>query len=636
MAPTDRSEAGRVSHVPIAEHALLSDRHSAALVTSAGSVDWLCFPRFDSASVFAAILDDDAGHWSLRPAGEFVTTRAYLAGTMVLRTTFETADGTLELVDAMELGHSTDPHRLGEHAPHSLLRSLHCSRGHVSVEVSFAPRPEYGLVVPVMTLIDGGVRAVGGPDRFTLTTPVPLHCENGTATARVEMVAGQRLHFALHRTPLGTAVTEPIAQQDIAAAVATTIEQWRAWSRLHQSYDGPWRELVHHSGRVLQALSYQPTGAIIAAATTSLPEQVGGQRNWDYRYSWVRDASFTMQALWVAACPDEADEFFGFMTAAAAHAHPDRPLQIMFGIGGEHDLSERELTHLSGWSNSAPVRVGNDAWSQPQLDVYGELLDAAYRLREQLGELEPATRTFLSGLADAAAAQWERTDNGIWEVRGEPQHFLYSKLMCWVALDRAAAMADLLHAGERAADWTAEADRIRDAILSRGWSEDTGAFTQTFDGTELDASALMIPIVGFLPATDPRVHATIDAVINHLTDNRGLVYRYRSGAGVDGLDGNEGTFLLCTFWLARALAMAGRTREATEVFERAAAYISDVGLLSEEIDPESGQQLGNTPQAFSHIGLVNAAWSIHQAQQQPKQHGDPDAGVLYPATSSGG
>lgn len=622
-----------MSNVPIAEHALLSDRHSAALVTAGGSVDWLCFPRFDSASVFAAILDDDAGHWSIHPAGEFTTRRDYLEATMVLRTIFDTAEGTLELLDAMDLGDSTDPHRLGENAPHTLLRGLHCTRGHVTVEISFAPRPEYGLVVPVTTSIDGGVRAVGGPDRFTLTSPVPLHCADGTGSARVELEAGQRLYFALSRTRLGAPVTDPMAMPDIVNALERTIEGWRAWSRLHQSYDGPWRELVHHCGRVLQALSYQPTGAIIAAATTSLPEQIGGQRNWDYRYSWVRDASFTMQALWVAACPDEAAEFFGFMTAAAAHAHPDRPLQIMFGIGGEHDLSERELSHLSGWRGSAPVRVGNGAWAQPQLDVYGELLDAAYRLREQLGELEPATRTFLAGLADAAAAQWEQTDNGIWEVRGAPRHFLYSKLMCWVALDRAVAMAEQLHAGERAAGWANEADRIRAAILHRGWNADVNAFTQTLDGSELDAATLMIPIVGFLPATDPRVQATIDAVATRLTDGRGLVYRYHTAAGVDGLDGEEGTFLLCTFWLARALAMAGRTGEAREVFERAAAYVNDVGLLAEEIDPATGEQLGNTPQAFSHIGLVNAAWSIHQAEQQARRQIDPggEVGVLFPA-----
>ena len=604
-----------MSNIPIADHALLSDRHSAALVTTEGSVDWLCFPRFDSASVFGALLDKDAGHWSIRPSGEFTVTRSYVEASMVLRTVFDTAEGTLELLDAMDLGTSSDPHRLGENAPHALLRGLQCTRGRVTVEISFTPRPEYGLVVPVMTLIEGGARAVGGPDRFTLTSPIVMECADGTGRARFEMAAGQHVYFALRSTSLGQPLAQPALQGEIATALEATIEQWRAWSKLHQSYDGPWRDLVLHSGRVLQALSYQPTGAIVAAATTSLPEQIGGTRNWDYRYSWVRDASFTMKALWVAACPDEADQFFGFITAAAAHAHPDRPLQIMFGIGGEHDLSERELTHLTGWRGSSPVRVGNGAWSQPQLDVYGEMLDAAYRLRDELGELEPAIRTFLAGLADAAAAQWEQTDHGIWEVRGEPQHFLYSKLMCWLALDRAVAMADQLHASERADGWAAGADRIREAILDRGYNDEVGAFTQTLDGTELDASSLMVSLVGFLPGDDARVQSTVDAIAAGLTDDRGLVYRYRVCAGVDGLDGDEGTFLLCTFWLARALAMAGRTGEAREVFGRAVGCVNDLGLLAEEIDSATGEHLGNTPQAFSHVGLINAAWSIQQAEQ---------------------
>ncbi len=604
-----------MSDIPIADHALLSDRHSAALVTKEGSVDWLCFPRFDSASVFGALLDKDAGHWSIRPSGEFTLTRSYVEASMVLRTIFDASEGTLELLDAMDLGTSSDPHRLGENAPHALLRGLQCTRGRVTVEISFAPRPEYGLVVPVMTLIEGGIRALGGPDRFTLTSPIVLECADGTGRARFEMAAGQHVYFALRSTSLGQPFAQPALQGEIATALEATIEQWQGWSKLHQSYEGPWRDLVLHSGRVLQALSYQPTGAIVAAATTSLPEQIGGSRNWDYRYTWVRDASFTMKALWVAACPDEADEFFGFITAAAAHAHPNHPLQIMFGIGGEHDLSERELTHLSGWRDSSPVRVGNGAWSQPQLDVYGEMLDAAYRLRDELGELEPAIRTFLAGLADAAAAQWEQTDHGIWEVRGEPQHFLYSKLMCWLALDRAVAMADQLHASERADGWAAEADRIREVILDRGYNDEVGAFTQTLDGTELDASSLMVSLVGFLPGDDARVQSTVDAIAAGLTDDRGLVYRYRVCAGVDGLEGDEGTFLLCTFWLARALAMAGRTVEAREVFGRAVGCVNDLGLLAEEIDSATGEHLGNTPQAFSHVGLINAAWSIQQAEQ---------------------
>ncbi|WP_007023881.1 glycoside hydrolase family 15 protein [Saccharomonospora iraqiensis] len=612
-----------MSRHPISDHALLSDRHSAALVTRDGSVDWLCFPRFDSPSVFGALLDDDAGHWSVRPVGPAEVERDYIAGSMVLRTTFHTATGTLELLDALVLGEVGDPHRLGAHAPHRLVRSVRCTAGRVMVETCLRPRPEYGVVVPVLTGVHGGIRASGGPDRLLLSSPQWHTVHDGEAHACFALEAGQSSHFAVQRVPLGGPEPRPLGQREIADALDDTIAAWRAWSALHQHYEGPWRSLVHHSGRVLQALSYQPTGAVVAAPTTSLPERVGGTRNWDYRYSWVRDASFTMRALWVAACPDEAHEFFGFMTAAAAHTRPRRPLQIMFGIGGEHDLSERVLEHLSGWCDSRPVRVGNGAWTQPQLDVYGELLDAAFRLRAQLGELAPQTRTFLAGLADAAAEQWRRPDNGIWEIRGEPRHFLYSKLMCWVALDRAAAMADQLGAADRAADWRASAEEITGAVLTRGFNAEVGAFTQSFGSAELDASALMLPIVGFLPGTDERVVATVDAIAGRLTDERGLVYRYRTDTGVDGLPGDEGAFVLCTFWLAHALALAGRTQRAREVFARAAGLVNDVGLLAEEVDPVSGAQLGNFPQAFSHIGLVNAAWAIHQAESG---HRDDPAG----------
>ena len=603
-----------MSSLPIADHAMLSDRHSAALVTRDGSVVWLCFPRFDSESVFASLLDDDAGHWAIAPTEATTSTREYVEGTMALRTTFHTVDGTLELLDALDLGHSSDPHRLGENASHTLLRSLRCTSGRVTVETTYRPRPEYGLVVPTFSEIESGFVATGGSGRLTLTIPVPATASNGEIRVRFTLEAGESRNFALQRTRLGDPLPGALSQDQIGAALDTTIAAWRYWSQVHQTYDGPWQGLVHHSGRVLHSLSYQPTGAIVAAATTSLPEELGGERNWDYRYSWVRDASFTMKALWVAACPDEAHEFFGFMTAAAAHSRPEHHLQIMFGIGGEHDLSERILPQLSGWRGSGPVRVGNGAWAQPQLDVYGELLDAAFQLRHQLGEMEPATREFLAALADAAASHWQRPDNGIWEVRGEPRHFLYSKLMCWVALDRAVRMADQLHAGHRVNEWSATAATIRTAILDQGWNAQIGAFTQSFGSPELDAAALMVPIVGFLPASDPRVASTVDAIIHGLSDSRGLVYRYKPESGVDGVTGIEGTFLLCTFWLARALADGGRLAEAREVFENAVSHVNDVGLLAEEIDSATGEQLGNFPQAFSHVGLVNAAWSIQQAE----------------------
>jgi GH15 family glucan-1,4-alpha-glucosidase len=365
---------------------------------------------------------------------------------------------------------------------------------------------------------------------------------------------------------------------------------------------------------VLQALTFEPTGAIVAAPTTSLPETVGGERNWDYRYTWVRDASLTMEALWVAACPDEAGKFFGFLAGAAAtQLRRGVDLQIMFGVGGERDLSERELPHLHGWRASRPVRVGNGAWSQRQLDVYGELLGAAQRLAEQLGGLDQATRGFLADAADTAAARWKEQDQGIWEIRGAPRDFLYSKLMCWVALDRAIALADRLDVKDRVDKWAATRDEIRAAILEHGWSDAAGAFVQTFGGDDLDASNLMLAITGFLPGDDPRMKATIDATAERLTDERGLVYRYRSH---DGLEGDEGTFLLCTFWLAQAQALTGEVERARATFETAVAFVNDVGLLAEEVEVSSGEMIGNYPQAFSHIGLVNAAWAITEAERR--------------------
>ncbi|MDQ3294131.1 MAG: glycoside hydrolase family 15 protein, partial [Actinomycetota bacterium] len=494
-----------MSSLPIGEYALLSDRHSAALVSSGGSVDWLCMPRFDSPSIFAAILDDEAGHWSIRPDTEFRVEREYVAGSMVLLTTFHTSAGTLELRDALVLGDTRDPHSLGEHAPHLLARTATCTRGTIDVIMSFRARPEYGLVAPVTTAVDGGLVAIGGANLLTLSSTVPLEVKRDEANARFELGSGERTCFALGYSALGAATPELRTGPEISALVDQTVTGWQEWSELHQSYQGPWCDLVHHSGRVLQALSYQPTGAIVAAPTTSLPEQVGGERNWDYRYSWVRDASMTMQALWVAACPDEAYEFFDFMASAAAGSFPDQPLQIMFGIGGEHDLSERTLPHLTGWRASAPVRVGNGAWNQPQLDVYGELLDAAAQLRDQLGVPSGPTRDFLVGLADSAAARWHQPDNGIWEVRGEPRHFVHSKVMCWVALDRAITLADLLGAHDHVEAWKTAAEEIRAAVETQGWDEDQRSYTQSFGSPDLDATVLLLPIVGFLPPSDPRV-----------------------------------------------------------------------------------------------------------------------------------
>jgi GH15 family glucan-1,4-alpha-glucosidase len=610
-----------MSSTPIADHAFLSDRHSSALVTTGGSVDWLAFPRFDSPPVLGRLLGDEAGHWQVAPVDPSTSERRYLDRTLVLETTFHTATGSIVLTDAMALGPDSGGHALGRDAPHLLVRKLACIDGEVAVEIDYRPRPEYGLIVPLLHGVPGGVTARGGAEWLVLTAD-GVHIDGSRAHGRRTLRSGDDAYLALHRSTLEQTPARVWSQLELAELLTHTVEAWRSWSALHQAYDGPWADLVHHSGIVLQGLSYQPSGAIVAAATTSLPEDVGGERNWDYRYSWVRDASFTMEALWVAACPDEAVDFFAFMTTAAASSvGPDTGLQIMFGVGGEHDLSERELAHLPGWRDSRPVRVGNGAWDQQQIDVYGELLGAASRLAEQLADLDDDTKRFLADCADAAARHWVEKDQGIWEVRSDPQHFVYSKVMCWVALDRAVALADRIDAAHRVGEWTTTRDEIWQTVVRDGWSDEANAFTQYIGGTGLDASNLMMAIVGFLPADDPQMLATIEAIDARLTDDRGLVYRYRTEEGVDGLAGDEGAFLLCTFWLAHALALAGKAERARTVFERAIAYVNDVGLLSEEVDPVSGELLGNFPQAFSHIGLVNAAWAISEAERRAADDG---------------
>jgi alpha,alpha-trehalase len=623
LRPRSLSVETEMNSLPIGDHALLSDCRSAALVSRAGSVDWLCFPRFDAPAVFARILDPDAGHFEIRPAGDFQVRRAYVDRTMTLQTTFTASAGTAVLTDAMAVGRDDRGHHLGTGSPGVLLRELTCTAGEIDVDVSYAPRPEYGLIHPILLAVAGGIAARGGATRLLLSTSAGLQVAGDTATARLHLAAGQSVSFALQYGPMSG---PPLAAWDdarIAERLRDTNTAWRSWSALHQAYQGPWRDLVHQSGRVLQALTFAPTGAIVAAPTTSLPEAIGGERNWDYRYTWVRDASLTMQAMWVAACPDEASKFFGFLAdAAASQLRRGKDLQIMFGVGGEHDLSERSLPHLTGWRASRPVRVGNGAWAQRQLDVYGELLDAAQRLADQLGELDPVTQQFLVAAADTAASRWHEQDQGIWEIRGEPRDFLYSKLMCWVALDRAIALAPQLGAADRVPGWAAVRDEIRAAIESRGWNDKAGAYTQAFGREDLDASSLMLAITGFLPGDDPRMKATVDAIAARLTDQRGLVYRYLAH---DGLAGQEGTFLLCTFWLAHAQALAGELDQATATFERAIAASNDVGLLAEEVDRDSGEMIGNFPQAFSHIGLVNAAWAISQAQPRAAGRGRPPA-----------
>jgi alpha,alpha-trehalase len=613
---------------PVADYALLADCNSAALVDRGGSIDWLCLPRYDSDAVFSALLDPDAGHWSIRPTGAFSSTRRYLPGTLVLETTFATETGEVTLTDAMAFADGQRGHDLGLDAPHEVLRSVSGVAGEVELRMELAPRPEYGLVIPLMRLEGDGARTFGGSGRVAVRSSAPLTVADSTVEATFTVGAGETAGFALRWAPPELSPAPAPASPDrVAERIAETAEGWRSWEGDHDIYDGPHRDLVRMSSRVLKGLTYRPTGAIVAAPTTSLPEAVGGARNWDYRFCWIRDSSMTIEALYVGACPDEVEEFISFMTSSAGGRAGEGSLQIMYGIGGEHDLSERELGHLRGWRDSRPVRVGNGAWDQVQLDVYGELLNSLHLYRERLGDLHPEIQAFASDLADTAARRWREADSGIWEMRGELRHHLSSKVLCWTALDRAVKLAPQLGDYAKVTQWEAERDEIRAAILERGWSEQSQAFCQTFDSDELDAAVLLMPILGFLPATDERMRSTIEAVARELTED-GLVLRYRTSEGIneDGLSGEEGTFVICTFWLVSCLAKAGELDRAEELFDRLTGYANDLGLLAEEVDPRSSEQLGNFPQAFSHIGLISAAWEIDMARsKQSSAQASPEA-----------
>jgi GH15 family glucan-1,4-alpha-glucosidase len=603
-----------VSDVPLGDHGLLSDCRSSALVTAAGSVDWLCLARFDAAPVFSRLLDDEAGHFVIAPTGAaFTSSWRYRSPGLVLETTWTASDGELLVTDAMALGTHDRGHDVGRESPGVLLRRVHCTRGSVSIRVEYVPRPEFGLVHPRLFVTgDGGVVSYGGPTVLTLSTEATLAVARGCASATVILTEGDQLSFAVEQSDPWDRRPRQWSARMIRRALQATEKAWRSWSQQHQRYDGPLRELVLHSGVVLQGLTYARSGAIVAAPTTSLPEGVGSGRTWDYRYTWVRDASMTLQGLFIAACPEEAGRFFAFL-ARAAGTQLDRgvDLQIMFGVGGERDLTEREVPHLSGWRDSGPVRVGNGAWAQRQLDVYGAVLDAAYTLKvHEMGLLEP-TRVFLLAAVEAAATRWRDDDHGIWEVRGPARPYLHSKLMCWVALDRGIAMATQLRAEDRLDRWVGLRSEIRDAILRRGWNERVGAYTQYFGSEALDSSVLLLALVGFLPPEDARLRATIDALEEQLTDPRGLLYRYVGG---DGIATSEGSFVLCSFWLAHALARTGQVVRSRTVLERTAGFASTLGLFSEQVDSSTGELLGNFPQAFSHLGLITAAAALGDAE----------------------
>lgn len=587
---------------PLEDYGFLSDCHSAALVSRQGSVDWWCVPRFDSPSVFAALLDGDAGHWRISPRAEFEVEQRWDHDTLVLTTVMSTAEGRIEVSDALSLAPGARGHDIGLRSPHTLLRVVEVVQGQVDVHVDISPRLEYGLIKPRWRLDDGKWYVRAGPVGLRLTTDVELQAGDESVHAVVSCSAGDRLQFALAYEPPYEQVT-PLSIS-AAEALADTREGWRSWAALHTGYDGLYQDEVRRSSLVLQGLTYQKSGAVVAAATTSLPEEVGGTLNWDYRFTWLRDVSLTMQALWVGACPDEAGRFFAWLAGAIGEPG-DKPLQIVYGVEGERDLAEHELDHLRGWRDSRPVRVGNDAWKQRQLDVLGEVLFAARLLRDQI-TVTDEIRELLVGLAEQAADDWNEPDAGMWESRDEPRQYTTAKVACWVALDAALDLADELQAQDRVDRWRRIAAEIHDAVLEQAWCEGEGFLAGAFGSDELDVSILLLPLLGFMPATHPKMRATIEAVRRELSDGW-LVYRWK---------GDTNPFVIGSFWLIECVALLGDVAEARAGFEEMLSCAGPTGLLSEEIVPGSRQMVGNLPQAFSHVGLINAAWRLSETSGQ--------------------
>lgn len=586
----------------IDDYALLGDCRSAALVSRAGSIDWLCFPRFDSPACFASLVGNrDNGAWSIAPSVDYVSERSYRPDTMVLTTTHQTETGTIDVTDALVTA------GLGQR----VIRVVRGRGGTVPVRVELRVRFDYGSVLPWVRHDGDAIRAAAGPDALILRTSTVMHEEDTATVADFEISDGDTAWFDLawHRSH-----EPPPEAVDPVAALDYTVSWWQDWSS-HLDYDGRYRDDVRASLVVLKALTYAPTGAIVAAPTTSLPEWIGGTRNWDYRYTWLRDATFTLLALLQGGCVSEAARWRDWLLRAVA-GDPER-LQIMYGIAGERRLPETELEWLDGFAGSRPVRVGNGAHDQLQIDVYGEVMDAMHNARANGLEPDPTAWEIQRQLLDWLIDNWHRPDEGIWEVRGGRAHFTYSKVMAWVAFDRGVKAVDLHGLDGDRARWASTREEIHAEVCERAVDE-RGVFTQSYGGTALDASALMIPIVGFLSPDDPRVVATVEAIQRELTVD-GLVLRYSVGDGGDGVGGEEGTFLLCSFWLVDALAIIGRRDEATELFERLLTLRNDVGLLSEEYDPRAGRHLGNFPQAFSHIGLASSAITLCPSHSGPSE-----------------
>ena len=607
---------------PIAEYGFLSDCETCALIAPNSNVEWLCLPRFDSPSVFGAILDRDAGLFRLGPADvEVPAARRYLPGTMVLETSWGTSGGWIIVRDVLLMGpwhHEHDRSRTHRRAPtdydadHVLLRLIRCVNGEVQVTLDCEPRFEYGQLHGSWEYTGPGYHdarcsADGTEVELQLTSDMNVGFEGPRSTARTLMHEGDTLFVSLS----WSAHPAPSSYEDAYDRLVWTAHHWQHWLDHGQFPDHPWRTALQRSALTLKGLSYSNTGALVAAATTSLPESQGGERNWDYRFTWIRDATFMLWGLYTLGFDWEANDFFYFI-ADVAEAE-EETLQIMYGIDGESELTERTLDHLAGYEGARPVRVGNSACKQDQHDVWGALLDSVYLHTKSRDHLPERLWPMLKKQVETALEKWREPDRGIWEIRGEPKHFTSSKLMCWVAADRGARLAEIREELEYAARWQSAADEIKTDICDNALDE-RGVFTQHYDTDALDASVLLMVLTRFLPPDDERIRKTVLAIADELTQD-GLVLRYRTDETDDGLAGEEGSFTICSFWLVAALVEIGETARGRDLCERLLAHASPLGLYAEEIDPRSGRHLGNFPQAFTHLALINAVMHVIRADQ---------------------
>ena len=605
---------------PIADLGFLSDCHTGALAASDGSIEWMCLPHFDSPSVFGSLLDRGAGGWRVGPYGVYVPAgRRYLPGTNMIETTWMTDQGWVRVVDGLTIGTWHDNKEGSSHtrpptdydADHQLVRLIECLQGQVQMEIVCEPMLEYGAREPTWETLQGGPPGLSVLDasdgeseaKMRLFSDIRMGIEGTRTHGRHTLVEGEKRYCALSWTEaLGGPETVAEAEQRLDA----TAQFWRTWLAEGDYPEHPWRGHLQRSALALKGLTFMPTGALVAAATTSLPETPGGERNWDYRYCWMRDATFTLWALHALGLDWEADDFVQYV--ADMQRGEDGALQIMYGITGQVDLEESTLDHLGGYQGARPVRIGNGAYKQRQNDVFGAVLDSVYLHAKQRDHIPERLWPVLTDQVRCAAAAWRMPDQGIWEARGEPHHYVSSKLMCWVAMDRGARLAERRGDAGVAEGWQAEADVIREEVLERG-VDGRGVFRQHYDTDALDASTLLVSLFRFLPAEDERVRATVKAIKEELTEG-GLVLRYRPEETDDGLHGAEGTFLICSFWMVTALSEIGERREAEHLCERLLAYASPLGLYAEELEASSGRHLGNYPQAFTHLALINAVTHV--------------------------